>query len=60
MHYQASSMGKDDDLRDAIIGIRHRVIDAIGAAKQRPKKKFSLWASEAERRSGVEPSVEIE
>eukprot|EP00973_Karenia_brevis_P058961 8209893-Karenia_brevis.AAC.1 len=53
-------MGRDDDLRDAIIGIMQRAIDAIGASKQKPKKKFKLWASEEERQSGAEPSVEIE
>eukprot|EP00973_Karenia_brevis_P008852 1198960-Karenia_brevis.AAC.1 len=53
-------MGKDDDLRDAIIGIMHRAIDAIDASKRKPSKKFKLWASEEERLSGEEPSVEIE
>eukprot|EP00975_Prorocentrum_lima_P062462 12885789-Prorocentrum_lima.AAC.1 len=38
----------------------HRAINAIGASKQKPKKQFKFWASEAERLSGVEPSVEIE
>eukprot|EP00973_Karenia_brevis_P047096 6536828-Karenia_brevis.AAC.1 len=38
----------------------HRAIDAIAASKRRKNKKFKLWASEEERQSGKEPSVEIE
>eukprot|EP00973_Karenia_brevis_P002413 325250-Karenia_brevis.AAC.1 len=53
-------MGKGDDLRDAIIGIMHRAIDAIAASKRKQNKKFKLWASEEERQSGGGPSVEIE
>eukprot|EP00973_Karenia_brevis_P062015 8624982-Karenia_brevis.AAC.1 len=53
-------MGHDEDIRRAVIGIMHRANDAIGAAKDRPKKKFRLWASEIERQSGAEPSLEIE
>eukprot|EP00973_Karenia_brevis_P033591 4630941-Karenia_brevis.AAC.1 len=39
---------------------RERAIDAIGMSKARPKKKFRLWASEIEKRSGADPTLEIE